>query len=486
MQREWLDLEGAGEERERRMSVQFEWQCGNDDGDWEVLAKTEKRRRFGWVRRVPWWGWAILGAVLVMVVAGGYLLVRQRYQEAVRQVAFQIQGVIDIEARAYARQDEDLFLAQQDEASPEWYAEQERRLRSDCFWLSQPAGRLYDPCAPVLPAKVENVELRGDMAWVEVIEDGSSARKVRFYRQTEQGWQQTAPRVEFWQAAIELQYGGLVFRYHRRDEPYVDPLVQRSYEATRDICAVLPCSASDILEVNFAADVPLSQLPRVDENALVLASPWLTGIPSDGAWDELYLQRVTYTVAREVALRALRSATGHELNPLQTALLDEYAAWYTFHDTAQAPILGRVVERHGEGVLPEVLRSLSTTRSLSMFIDRWLSLTPADQEVAYFETLLNIEREAAGAGRKDTFFLLQEGSDRWLRQQELFFQQAQMRYLALSAVEVLDVDVNSAQARVMIKGPALRISGQGTTSLRAFVFFRLHDGDWKHTNLIAF
>jgi len=291
------------------MGVQFEWQAGTGDGQWETVAETRRRSPFHRLRRVPWWVWCITGAVLVGVALGGYVLVRRRYDATTRRVAFAIQNVIDVEAQAVAQNDVDLFLDQQDSANVEWFQQQERRIRFECTWSLVALEAMYQQCAPLLPAQVERVELRQDVAWVQVLEKEGTVRRARFYRQTDRGWKQTAPEVAFWQVPVELRYDDVIFRYHRRDEPSVTPLIEQVYETVHDVCKTADCppldGSADGLMVVFSADVPVGQRPQMDGNVLLLASPWLSGLPVSGAWDELYLQELSYRVERALGGRAL-------------------------------------------------------------------------------------------------------------------------------------------------------------------------------------
>jgi hypothetical protein len=473
------------------MNIQFEWQVGSEDGQWETIADTDKRPRRKW----PRWVWGILLVTIVATVAGGYAILDRRYEEARQEIEFQIQSVIDLEAAAFAGQDRDLFLEQQDEASPDWYFQQAMRIRPNCLRFlarqlemdeSAPWRVPRELCAPLMPAKVQDIRLQGDIAWVEVIEDQDSTLQARFYRQTEAGWKHTVPRIEFWNAAIELTYGNLVFRYHRRDEPYIDELVEHLYRAFNGVCLRLGCPADSTMEVNFAVEYPGGPPPYLRDDVLTLASPWLSGIPTDGAWDEAYLNELTFWAAYGAASQSIRSLTERELSPLQNAMAIEYAAWYSEQDTAQAPILGRIIDRRGTAMLPPVMHSLEYARTLNSFIAQWLSLVPTDQEVAYFETLLNIERQAVLVGRKETFMLLQDRAGHWPLQQEMFFDQAQSRNspISLPAARIQSVDIIDDRARVTLKERTIisQQSGQGSTVLREIVFFRLRGRDWVHTS----
>ena len=88
--------------------IDFEWQADGDSGQWEIVAQTKKRPRRKW----PRWLWIVLALVVLVSSAVGYVIVRHRYEEANRQIAFQVQSLIDLEAQAWAEADRDLFMAQ--------------------------------------------------------------------------------------------------------------------------------------------------------------------------------------------------------------------------------------------------------------------------------------------------------------------------------------------------------------------------------------
>ena len=358
------------------MSVQFVWQAGNDDGRWEVIAKSEprpKRKRFRWV-----WG-----AVLILIVvsgAAGYLLARRRYAQAVDQATFQVQSVIDLEARAFEEGNKVLYLEQQDSTSPDWYAWQQRRVSQDCerSRTEDSPGSVDNGCFPALPAKIQHIDLQDDVAWVEVIEGQSPVRRVRFYRRTDLGWKHTAPRDEFWNAAIELHYGDLLARYHRRDTPHVDLLIEHIYDVYDDVCTQLECPPDNrTLTVNFVPRLEgAGELPRLDGSQLVLPSPWLSGLPVGETWDASYLQELTHWSAHAAATKAIRTDPDQELSVLQQVILDEYTAWYSEREDADASMLERIVQLHGADALPEMfrwIRDTQGTHNLRTFTNRWLS-----------------------------------------------------------------------------------------------------------------
>jgi hypothetical protein len=161
----------------------------------------------------------------------------------------------------------------------------------------------------------------------------------------------------------------------------------------------------------------------------------------------------------------------------------EYAAWRASQDPAQAPIAGRLVERHNEEALPTVLRSLEHVTSLNVFLVQWLGLSSTERPVTYFETLLNIEREALITGQKETFLLLQDAVEPgWLdRQQEQFNRVNGSNTPLLSKLEVQSVGIAGDLARVTLESPVSLPEAEMLAAQDQVVFFRRNNGDWKRT-----
>ena len=345
------------------MNVQLDWQVGDENGEWETIATIERHPR----RKVPWRTLSKLLAALVLSVMGGWLVLRYRYDRALYQAALQIQDVIDLETRALGCGDLDLFMAQQDETSPVWYARQARRASTLCSqpdagtldpFLSQ--GILPDRCPPLSPTEVQSVDLLGDIAWVEVLSQ-DTVHQVHFYQRTVQGWKHTAPQVEFWKDPVAQRVGSVTVRCHERDLAHVEPLVEHILTTFDDLCAMLGCPPDTTLDVDF---VPVDGIPHLSGHRLTLASPLLSGIPVEGRWDKEYLDELSYWVAYETMFRFVRSMDAGTPNGFEKAVLGEYATLYTQGYTTQDPILGDVVERYGVD-LPAALRAVMSIRPLS-------------------------------------------------------------------------------------------------------------------------
>ena len=327
------------------MNVQLDWQVADDDDNWESISQAGARTRL----RFPGWMWGIAAAVAVLLVVGPAIVVRYRYRRALRQVTVQIQDVIDLEARVLAQGDVERYLAQQDASLPDWVARQAARISQECPEADAAAPGL---CPLAAPVQVARVDVRGDVAWVEVVQPQMSLRQVRFYRQTRQGWLHTAPRAEFWQDPLELALGRVIVRAHRRDLPTIESQVAHIVDVVDDVCAILYCPADVGLEVRFShRDAP----PRLSGTVLTLASPWLTGISVDGAQDERYARALTYWVVVGLASQMVRHDEGLWPYPA----FPPYAAREEMlHACA---ILYSRSGRHGADALPDTLGAVRDT-----------------------------------------------------------------------------------------------------------------------------
>jgi hypothetical protein len=338
-----------GEAREEAVNVQLDWQAANDDGKWESIAQAGTRTRL----RFPGWVWHVAAAVVVLFIAGSAIVVGYRYRRALRRVTAQIQDVVDLEARALAQGDVARYLSQQDTSPPGWVAQQAARIGRECPEVAATAYAMDDfstgVCPLAAPVQVARVEMRGDVAWVEVVQPHQrSLRQVRFYRQTCQGWLHTAPHAGFWQHPVELVRGRVLVRAHRRDLPYLGLQVAHIVEVVDDVCAVLDCPADVGLEIGFTHhDVP----PRLSGGALMLASPWLTGVPVDDARDESSSHALTYWVVYGLASQMVRPDYDERWRPNPA-----YPHYARREDLLHAcATLYSRGGRHGEDAPPEML-----------------------------------------------------------------------------------------------------------------------------------
>lgn len=479
------------------MPPKLDWQIG-DDGHWEERELAERvppprpslLRRI--VRWIPRWAWyALLGAVVVAAL-GFSLSAWQRYAAAKEQLIFQIQSVVDLEARAFERRDGELLAAQLDAWAGQWERGQRARLFKSCQNGQGTDTPLLDRCAPILPAQVEDVELREDVAWVEVIEGDPPVRRARFYRRTDQGWLHTSPKDQFWQPPAEKRRGSLTVYGHPRDMRHAGAILDQVASTMADACALLGCPPDARLRVEFVARRTADQLlPWFEGNRLLVDSPWLLGIPAEETMGRMYRRLLAYATVDGVVHQAMAVGDDLRATRLQRALADEFVLWYTGErDASAAPLLGRIIERHGVGALPEAMRMAAGDPSLDVFLSEWLGVSPDEDDpekmATFFQAVLDVEREAILAGSRETYRLFQFepgpdyiGSHRGgeLPQESVLLDLQQVDGLeALSAVRVVSVE---------IEGDAARVTLAPAPSLPALLppaeFFYRQDGAWKHS-----
>jgi len=336
------------------MNIELDWQVADDDGAWEPIAHVGAQRR----PRLPVWVWHVGAAVVVLLGVGAAVGVRYRYRRVLRQVTAQIQDVVDLEAHALAQGDVARYLAQQDTSLPNWVAWQADRIGWACPEVRVPAP-VPGLCPLATPVQIARVEMRGDVAWVEVVQPQTALRQVRFYRQTCQGWLHTAPRAAFWRDSVEWTSGRVLVRAHRRDVPHIEPPVAHIVDVVDDVCATLDCPADVVLEVRFSF---YDGLPMLSDRVLTLASPWLTGVPVDAARDGAYLHALTYWAAYGIASQMVRYDDDpwqpdptYPPDPARKEMLHTCAALYSRGG------------RHGEDARPEMLGPMQDGCSLRGF-----------------------------------------------------------------------------------------------------------------------
>ncbi len=486
------------------MPLEFQWDV-DAEGRRETIARVGQRRVPRWALRLGRW----LLISLAVLGTAAYGALRLRYEVARRQARSAIQDVIDAEARTFASADRAGYLAYQDSAAPSWLAVQSLRVLPGCadlrvcpdsrfpglcsaahFSWDEPTDGRDALCAPPGTAQIEYLDLRGDRAWTITREGDPPTLRARFYRRTVAGWRHTAPDPAFWREPVQLHGRGILIRYHRRDEPYITPLLDQIRATLSELDETLRYwPVPGRLQIEFAVTTEAFQAPYVEhrragpDTLLVLPSPWLSGIPTGREWSTSQLQRLRYWVTyAALSARAREDLYGEGPPLLQQALLSEYGAWFLRYDPSLAPILRRVLARHGEEALPSVFLSLRGGRLLGLFLVRWLSLHPSHP--AMFETLLAIEQEALHVGQRETFLLSQDES--WLAEREAFYAAVRDDLAGpVAPPRVASVDIAGDYARVQLATtPSPPLDGPVQVE-DGHVYFHQRNWDWKRTSSAA-
>jgi hypothetical protein len=344
-------------------------------------------------------------------------------------------------------------------------------------WLEGQARRAEAGTLATARAQVVQVEMRGDVAWVEVESARPPIRRVRFYRRTARGWAHTGPRPVFWRAPVEWTYGDVSVRCYEPDQEQVEPLARAVAQAYDEACRELACPPPRGVEVRFVHESALVDAPRAAPGVVWLASPWLSGVGPDGGPDPVGLARASYWGRWAAAAGCVGVP---QLNSLQGALAAEYATWAGGEPAWASPLLGRAIERHGTEVLPQVFRSLQEGPTLDAFLAEWLDLSADENAIAYLTALVQIETEALHAGQRETFLLLQDGAAWWQEQQKAAFErwqwQAGARWRPETTVERVVFSEDSAR----VTWHAHLLSSRREPR-RQVSYYRRQDGGWVRT-----
>jgi hypothetical protein len=149
-----------------------------------------------------------------------------------------------------------------------------------------------------------------------------------------------------------------------------------------------------------------------------------------------------------------------------------------------------LLKERGWDAAPDALRLAKSTTSLDQFWERWASM-PADgvaaspeRAAAYFEALLNGEREALLWGHKETFLMFQDEAWRGLQERYFWLAQENDELVPSGPIVVRHVQVSGNRARVQLAEPLPFADGLPPQSLGATVYLQWQGGGWRHASAL--
>jgi hypothetical protein len=338
--------------------------------------------------------------VLAAVGVASYLWWRVR-RTALTRLEQQVQAVAELEMRALATDDIELYVSLQDPADPRWLAARRARARS---------GTPLPPPAPglvaTLPITVENPRVVGDRARVDLVRlagwpdsDQFPFRAVAFYRLTADGrWVHTSPDPE---------YGGriLVWVGPRNDlagyivnAEHTERLAPELEIAAQEFCELAFCPAD--LRFTFALT---GTLDAPTDHPEVLPAPHLVGVPegedAQAVWMEAMQGALVETMMDQVVgessggligsglrtwvAQAVGTAPPHDPDPslLTEALTEGHLAgldslwedvvpeqWRDIAEEEAALFIDYVEREYGREGVTSLLRGLQGARSLDALL----------------------------------------------------------------------------------------------------------------------
>jgi WD40 repeat protein len=293
------------------MGVELEWHFGDEIPEKGPREQPRPRRR----RWRIWLG--VAGALLLVIGAGFYVRWRAR-REALARIEAEVRAVAQLELRALAEADTELYFSLQDDADPAWRRAQETRAE---------LGALLPPPLPGLTTttaiSVESARVVGDRARVGFVHmaglpDGEMApfRAVRFYRLSDDGrWLHTHADRGYAGHTVVFAGERVVMTSFDIDRGWIAPVAPELEGLARRFCRLAACREQAPLALVFTDTLDTATtLPAAMEPEGPLPAPFLVGAPEDetgrAAWEtalrELLLDRL---VAREAG----RPPRGDEL-----------------------------------------------------------------------------------------------------------------------------------------------------------------------------
>lgn len=230
---------------------------------------------------------------------------------------------------------------------------------SDPVWAEATAAALTGADAPAVPqaVTVEKVWLDGQRAAAELVEtgaNGQTVRKIGFFRLNDGQWQVAAPWSEFFGAERSVESPHFHITYRRRDQPFVDTVINLAEGAYVSLCGELRC-APDLrpldLQLIYAPDTPGPPfLYRVG-----VTSPSLLGLLADDRPSAAFHQEVVRQTAQALAaIKAPGSSMG-----LQQVIGDWAAVELAGGDGAGNAVLAEALQAGALLSLEQVWRAVA-------------------------------------------------------------------------------------------------------------------------------
>lgn len=275
------------------MSSDFEWHFGDEfpekENEEERTHKPVSRRWLPWL-------------VALLVVAGGAGAWWRGRQRNLAEAEAQVRQVAQLELRALAEGDRELYLSLQDYYDRSWKKAQEAYFDTGALPLP-----LHGATTSV-STSVESARIVGDGAQVEIVYtatlpsgEEASFRALRFYRLRDGGrWLHTSVDPEVGGRIKTFVLDDIEITAFERDAGWIDPLTTDVVAGAYRFCRLASCRRSLSLELNLAAN--LEEAAEPDD--ATLPAPFLVGAPENeaarAAWEASLGQfLVDRLVARE-------------------------------------------------------------------------------------------------------------------------------------------------------------------------------------------
>jgi hypothetical protein len=277
------------------MAVELEWRF-DDEGPDRAPQREQRPRRARW--RV----WLGLGAAVTLAVGlGGSTWWRAR-REALATVEAEVQAVAQLELRALAEGDAELYLSLQDDAAPGWLEPRESRAALEPLLLPPLPGLVATAAF-----SVENARVVGDAARVEVVRtaglpsgEQGHFRAVRFYRRGDDGrWLHTSVDRDYAGHTVIFAGERVVISSFATDAGWARPAAYDLEKLAVRFCELAPCQERAPVTLAFTGTLGTAGRPGG-----ALPAPFLVGVPDDETAQEMWAEALRallfdYLIRRE-------------------------------------------------------------------------------------------------------------------------------------------------------------------------------------------
>jgi len=230
------------------MSADFDWRFRDEEARTKLDKPSPRRKRLR--------PWLVLLAVLALVGVGVFVWWKAS-RESLRQQDRQVQAVAELELRAIAAGDEELYLSLQDTSDAAWYRAQEILFAKGVFALPPAPG------LNVAEVTVKQARAIGDLARVELTvvaapvgAEDASFSATRFYRRLPDGrWMHSQLDPEYL-GGVRVWLGEYVRLVgYEADAEWLGPVAPQLERTGRSLCVMLECQGELPMTLAFTDTV---------------------------------------------------------------------------------------------------------------------------------------------------------------------------------------------------------------------------------------
>ena len=339
--------------------IRFEWNVESHRIDRSDSEDPEEKRE----RRRKILLLAALILALLVAIAIGLLLVRQRIHDVERQFAQLLQDTVKAEVAALRIGDLNSFLNVQNPADANWV----RRQRA----MFQQYSDLKADGVIELTGSILAVDVDGERARVLVQENINELPYARlwFYRRAGDGWQHTAPDPSLWGEPHVISSELAAINYRSADHDFAHQLNDALADWISRGCEVLICGNLPNLTVYIEAEATLNTA-WIDETEMQLRirSPYVDIARADTPFDgQLQLQVSTMLAERLVNAHTdyLVASVPHDALYLRESAVAWLSEVFTRLDNG-ATLMRSLADNYGADKIAQLLAKLTATSEISL------------------------------------------------------------------------------------------------------------------------